>query len=75
MTISIETNKVMTIKELPQYIYEIVNKYKLIQHYINSYDDNFYLHFDIKFIGNYGTFDQFFSIQVNKLKKMIFVLA
>ena len=68
--IIIDTEKVLTIKELPQSIEDIVKKYELIQHYINCYSNDFYLHFDIKFIGNGNYFNQFFSIKVEELKKM-----
>ncbi len=71
MTILIETDKVITLEELPQNIYELVNKYDLIQHYIKCYDDEFYLHFDIQFVSLSFSFDQFFSIKVNKLTNFI----
>ena len=69
--ITLETDKVLAINELPQNIMELVNKYDLISHYITSYPDNFYLHFDIKFISNFDCLHHFFSICVDKLKKMI----
>lgn len=69
--IEFETNKVLTINELPQNIIELVNKYDLIKKYINCYSNEFYLHFNITFIGNNDAFEQFFVINVDILKKMI----
>ena len=68
--IIIDTDEVLTIKELSQSINDIVKKYDLIQHYIKCYNNDFYLHFDIKFISNGNYFKLFFSIKVEELKKM-----
>jgi hypothetical protein len=68
--IIINTEKVLTIKELSQSINDIVKKYDLIQHYIKCYNNDLYLHFDIKFISNGNYLNQFFSIKVEELKKM-----
>ena len=68
--IIIDTDEVLKIKNLLQSINDIVKKYDLIQHYINCYNNDFYLHFDIKFISNGNYFNQFFSIKVEELKKM-----
>ena len=68
--IIIDTEEVLTIKELSQSINDIVKKYDLIQHYIKCFNNDFYLYFDIKFISNGNYFNQFFSIKVEELKKM-----
>lgn len=65
--ITIETNKVHNINELPQNIEELINKYKLIKHVINCYSDDLYLQFNIKF----NEFEKNFVIKVDVLKKMI----
>ena len=70
-TIDISTEPVQSVQELPQSIPELVHKYDIIKHYIHCYTDDFYLHFDIKFICSSGEcFSQFYSISVCKLKKM-----
>ena len=52
------------VQDLPQSIPELINKYDIIQHYINCYTDDFYLHFDIKFISEGSDqFSQFYSIK------------
>ena len=66
----LKTEKVLIIKELPQNIYEIVNKYESIQNYIQSCVDDLYLHFDIKFFSELGFIDQVYYIKVIKLKKI-----
>ena len=70
-TIIIKTDKMPKVQDLPQSIPELVHKYDIIKHYIHCYTDDFYLHFDIKFICSSGEcFSQFYSISVCKLKKM-----
>ena len=72
-TIIIKTDKMPKVQDLPQSISELINKYDIIQHYINCYTDDFYLHFDIKFISEGGEkFSQFYSINVFKLKNMFY---
>jgi hypothetical protein len=73
-SINIETPMVLTIKELPQNIFDIVIKHYLLQHYISGYSDEFYLHFNIKFISNNGSLDQFFSIKNKELKQMFLII-
>ena len=65
--ITIETDKVHNINELPKNIEELINKYKLIKHVINCYSDNLYLQFNIKL----NEFEKNFVIKVDVLKKMI----
>jgi hypothetical protein len=70
-TIEVSTEPMQSVQELPQSIPELVHKYDIIKHYIHCYTDDFYLHFDIKFICSSGEcFSQFYSISVCKLKKM-----
>ena len=69
--ITIKTDKVFLIKELPQNINEVVKKYNFIQNYIKTYNNNSYLLFDIKFFSELGSIDKIYYIQVIKLKEMM----
>lgn len=73
-TVTLKTDTMSALNELPQSIPELINKYDVIQHYINCFKDDFYLHFDIKFMcegESYTTISEFYSIKVYKLKQMI----
>ncbi len=67
----VETNEVSTIRELPQNISDLVNKYESIQQFINSQNENLYLRFDIQFFCGLGSLDQIYCVQVDKLKKLL----
>ena len=47
------------------------NIYDLIQQYIQSYTDDFYLRVDVEFHSGLGSIDQVYCIQVIKLKEML----
>lgn len=73
-TVVITTDTMPALNELPQSISEVINKYAIIQHYINCFDDEFYLHFNIKFIfedDSNTAISQFYLIKVCKLKQMM----
>ena len=73
--VTVKTNKMPKIQDLPQSISELINKYDILKHYISCYTDDFYLHFDLRFICSSGEcFKQFYSISVVTLKKMFIPL-
>jgi len=67
--VEIITDKVNNIDELPQNITELINKYDLLQHYINSYTNDYYLQFDIIFYSENDAFKLMFMLNVDELKQ------
>jgi hypothetical protein len=65
--ITIDTDKVLKIEELPQNIMDLINKYSLIKNIINCYSNELFLQFNIKL----NDFEKNYVIKVDLLKKMI----
>lgn len=67
-SIELSSPKVNEFHKLPQNLITIMNNYELMKHYILSFSEEYYLHFDIRFISANSYFDQFFNLSVQELK-------